>query len=103
MFEEFTMYSLQELKSNILSLKPYIQENYDVDEIYIFGSYARKDQNESSDIDLLVDFKKTPDLLTFIEMEEFLSKELNHDVDLVPKRKLKPQLRDTILKEAIAI
>ena len=52
------MYSLQELKNNILSLKPYIQENYDVDEIYIFGSYARKDQNENSDIDLLVNFKK---------------------------------------------
>ncbi|MFK5938587.1 MAG: nucleotidyltransferase family protein [Sulfurimonas sp.] len=97
------MYSLQELKSNILSLKPYIQENYDVDEIYIFGSYARKDQNENSDIDLLVNFKKTPDLLTFIEIEEFLSKKLKHVVDLVPKRKLKPQLRDTILKEAIAI
>ena len=31
------MYSLQELKSDILSLKPYIQENYDIDEIYIFG------------------------------------------------------------------
>ena len=97
------MYSLQELKSNILSLKPYIQENYDVDEIYIFGSYARKDQNENSDIDLLVDFKKTPDLLTFIEMEEFLSEKLKHDVDIVPKRKLKPQLRDTILKETIAV
>lgn len=97
------MYSLQELKSNILSLKPYIQENYDVDEIYIFGSYARKDQNENSDIDLLVDFIKTPDLLTFIEMEEFLSKKLKHAVDLVPKRKLKAQLRDTILKEAIAV
>ena len=97
------MYSLQELKSSILSLKPFMQENYDVNEIYIFGSYARKDQNEDSDIDLLVDFKKTPDLLTFIEMEEFLSKKLKHDVDLVPKRKLKPQLRDMILKEAIAI
>ena len=97
------MYSLQELKNNISSLKPYIQENYDVDEIYIFGSYVRKDQNENSDIDLLVDFKKTPDLLTFIEIEEFLSKKLKHDVDLVPKRKLKPQLRDAILQEAIAV
>lgn len=97
------MLSLQELKNNILSLKPYILENYNIDEIYIFGSYARKDQDENSDIDLLVDFKKTPDLLTFIEIEEFLSKKLKHDVDLVPKRKLKPQLRDTILKEAIAV
>lgn len=97
------MYSLQELKSDILSLKPYIQENYSVDEVYIFGSYARKEQKEDSDIDLLVNFKKTPDLLTFIEIEEFLSKKLKHDVDLVPKRKLKAQLRDVILQEAIAV
>ena len=36
-------------------------------------------------------------------MEEFLSKKLKHAVDLVPKRNLKAQLRDTILKEAIAV
>ena len=97
------MYSLQKLKNNITSLKPYIEERYDVDKIFIFGSYARKEQTENSDVDLLVDFRKTPDLLTFIEMEEFLSKRLQLDVDLVPKRKLKRQLRDDILKEAIAI
>ena len=80
-----------------------MHEKYEIDKIYIFGSYARKEQHENSDIDLLVDFKKTPDLLTFIEIEEFLSKKLQNDVDLVPKRKLKPQLRDAILKEAIVI
>ena len=97
------MYSLQKLKRDIESLKPYIQKKYNIDKIYIFGSYARKEHNEMSDIDLLVDFKKTPDLLTFIEIEEFLSEKLKHSVDLVPKRKLKPQLRDAILQEAIAV
>ena len=97
------MYSLQELKAIISSLKPYMQKNYNIGKIYIFGSYDRKDQEEKSDVDLLVDFKKTPYLLTFIEMEEYLSKKLQLDVDLVPKRKLKAQLRDAILKEAIAI
>jgi len=97
------MYTLQELKRDIASLKPYIQNKYYIDKIYIFGSYARKEHNEMSDIDLLVDFKKTPDLLTFIEIEEFLSNKLKHSVDLVPTRKLKPQLRDAILQEAIAV
>ncbi|SFV60435.1 nucleotidyltransferase [hydrothermal vent metagenome] len=94
---------LQDLKNSIASLKPYIQKKYNVGKIYIFGSYAREEQNEQSDIDILIDFDKTPDLLTFIELEEFLSNRLHKSVDLVPKRKLKPQLRDTILKEAIAI
>ena len=97
------MYSLQELKERIQALKPYIETRYNIDKLFIFGSYARREQNEKSDIDLLVDFKKTPDLLTFIEIEEFLSEKLKQSVDLVPKRKLKPQLRESILKEAIAV
>ncbi len=97
------MYSLQSLKSSLISLKPYMEEKYGVERIFIFGSYARREQTEKSDIDLLVDFKQIPDLLTFIEIEEFLSKKLQCSVDLVPKRKLKPQLRDDILKEAIAV
>ena len=97
------MYSLQELKKAIASLKPYMREKYEVDNIFIFGSYVRGEQTKKSDIDLLVDFKNTPDLLTFIEIEEFLSDKLHLEVDLVPKRKLKPQIREDILKEAIAV
>lgn len=78
-------------------------DNYAVESLYIFGSYARNEQTETSDIDILVDFKKTPDLLTFIEMEEYLSKKLNSNVDLVPKRKLKAQIKDKILQEAIDV
>ena len=97
------MLSLQDVKNSIRAVKPYINNTYNIDEMYIFGSYAREEQRESSDIDILVSFKKTPDLLTFIEIEEFLSKQLQVSVDLVPKRKLKPQLREDILKDAIAV
>jgi uncharacterized protein len=79
------------------------RDKYNVETLYLFGSYARDEQLVDSDVDLLVDFKKTPDLLTFIELEEYLSKSLEKTVDLVPKRKLKAQLRDQILKDAIAI
>ena len=94
-------------KSNILTyLKDHYSEykqKYNVDTLYLFGSYARGEQTENSDIDLLVDFKKTPDLLTFIEFEEYLSNSLQKHVDLVPRRKLKMSIKDQILKEAIAI
>lgn len=79
------------------------EDKYDVDAFYLFGSYARDEQTDNSDIDLLVDFKKTPDLLTFIELEELLSNSLEKHVDLVPRRKLKMAIRDQVLKEAIAI
>ena len=97
------MSSLEQIKSDILSIKPYLINNYAVKSLYIFGSYAREEQTETSDIDILVDFSKAPDLLTFIEIEEYLSKQLHNHVDLVPKRKLKPQIKEQVLKEAIAI
>jgi len=94
-------------KTNILN---YLNEHYsefkdkyNVDTLYLFGSYARDEQNDNSDIDLLVDFKQTPDLLTFIELEELLSHSLKKHVDLVPKRKLKVAIKDQVLKEAIVI
>ena len=94
-------------KSNILNyLKEHyfeFKEKYSIDALYLFGSYARDEQTENSDIDLLIDFKKTPDLLTFIELEEYLSNSLKRHVDLVPKRKLHIDIRDQVLKEAIAI
>lgn len=97
------MVSLDYVKSHMRELKPYLDKKYSVSDIYIFGSFARNEQTDESDIDVLVDFRKTPDLLTFIEIEEFLSKNLHHKIDLVPKRKLKAQLKEQIMEEAIAI
>ena len=84
-------------------MKPYLSEKYSVDSLYIFGSYAREEQTDKSDIDILVDFKNTPDLLTFIELEEYMSLRLNNPVDLVPKRKFKYQIKDQVFKDAIAV
>lgn len=97
------MSTLESIKTDIAKLKSFLNTKYAISDIYIFGSFAREEQREESDIDLLVDFYKTPDLLTFIELEDFLSTKLHHKVDLVPKRKLKPQIRDQIMHEAIAV
>jgi len=97
------MQTMNEIRKKIASIKPQITDKYRVKNLFIFGSYATGEQNERSDLDLLVEFHETPDLLTFLEMEEFLSQRLQIPVDLVPKRKLKPRLRDRILQEAIII
>jgi predicted nucleotidyltransferase len=97
------MTSLTSIKNSIEEIKPYLQSKYDIENLYIFGSYAREEQTEKSDIDILADFTKTPDLLTFIEIEEYLSSQLQEGVDLVPKRKLKTRLKEKILREAIEL
>ena len=97
------MSSLKSVKNSLVSLKPYLQRKYNISSIALFGSYAREEQTDKSDIDILVDFKKTPDLLTFIEIEEFLKEKLKTTVDLIPQRKLKSQIKSQILNEAIKI
>jgi len=97
------VYNKNDIKKTILSLHDNLKNKYNIKTIALFGSYARGEERDSSDIDILVDFEVTPDLLTFIELEEFLSEKLKKSVDLVPLRKLKKSLRREILDEAIAL
>ncbi len=97
------MCSKIDIEKTISTLSAKLKETYHVKNLSLFGSYARGEQREDSDIDILVDFDVTPDLLTFIELEEFLSQKLNQEVDLVPVRKLKSSLREQILSEAVTL
>jgi predicted nucleotidyltransferase len=92
-----------QIRKRLRETLPILQKKYGVRALYLFGSYARGEANENSDIDLLVDFDDTPDLLSFIEMETYLEKRLGKRVDMVPRRKLKARLRDSILHQAQAI
>jgi hypothetical protein len=74
-----------------------------IKEIGIFGSYIKHTEQENSDIDILVDFQKAVDLLTFVHLKNYLSELLKVDVDLVMKKALKPKIGKRILKEVIYI
>jgi len=54
----------------------------------IFGSEARNEAREDSDVDLLVEFKDTPGLLDFIRAKQQFEKVLSRKVDLVTKKGL---------------
>jgi len=58
----------------------------------IFGSFARGDNKKGSDIDILVEFKESPSLLTLIKLENDLSEILGIKVDLVTTGALKNTL-----------
>ena len=64
------------IKSKFKEINSIVKNRYNVKSLLLFGSYARGDANNNSDVDILVEFTKTPDLLTFIELEEFLSKKI---------------------------
>ena len=88
---------LGELSKNLTTWK----EQYGVKRIALFGSYARGEQNDSSDIDVLVEFMK--DAVTFdnymdlkFDLEDLFQKK----VDLVLFEDIKPALKPMILRSA---
>lgn len=97
------MKSLSELKDILVQHKPELAERYGVKEISIFGSYARGEQTEESDLDVLVEFYNVPGLLRFIELEDYLSNLLGVRVELVRKRAIREELREQILQEAVEV
>lgn len=75
----------------------------DPQKIGVFGSYARDRENDKSDLDLLVDFRKRLNLFDLLELEKELSKILGVKVDLVTEKSLNKHLRQHILDEVIYI
>lgn len=75
---------------------------YYVERIGYSGSFARNEQKDTSDIDIIVDLKK-PLGWEFFDLKEFLEKELNIKVDLVSIKAIKEQLKKTILQQVVYI
>ena len=80
-----------------------LRNRYHVAHLSVFGSVARDQAGPGSDIDLLVEFSKTPGLFEFIDLKLYLEALLEAPVDLVTRRALKPQLREGILSGAIHV
>ena len=66
----------------------------------IFGSYARGEQSEASDMDFLVEFeKKTFD--NYMDLKSFLESLFGCNVDLVIAEAVKPRLKKPIFEETV--
>jgi hypothetical protein len=97
------MKTLQEIERLLKAYKPNVQQQYHVTELGIFGSYVRGEQTEDSDVDVLVDFAKTPTLFDLVGLENELSEIVGIKVDLVHKPSLRPHLRQSVLAELISV
>lgn len=93
------MRMLSEKRSRILGLA----EQYRADNVRVFGSVARGDHTESSDVDFLIKPRSDCSLFDLGGLLEELQDLLGCKVDLVPEDGLKPQLRERVLKEAVPL
>ncbi|NEQ35302.1 MAG: nucleotidyltransferase family protein [Okeania sp. SIO3I5] len=93
-------------KSKLLAL---LQEyhpklvQYGVKSIAVFGSVARDEATPTSDIDLLVEFDGVVTFDRYMDLKFYLEDNLGQPIDLVMKNMLKPQIQETVLREAVYV
>jgi predicted nucleotidyltransferase len=71
----------------------------DVAKLGVFGSMARGDANDQSDVDLLVEFSKRKSLLALVSLERKMSAALGRKVDLLTEAAISPYLREGIKRD----
>jgi predicted nucleotidyltransferase len=71
----------------------------DIKSLSVFGSTARGEASERSDVDLLVEFSKRKSLLTLVALERKISSVLGKKVDLLTDAALSPYLRNHIKRD----
>lgn len=75
----------------------------DVALLGVFGSVARGEATQSSDVDLLVRFSRPKSLLSLIALERAFATALGQKVDLVTEASISPYLRERILGDLLVI
>lgn len=89
------------LREHLSSLK----DEYRISKLGLFGSFARNEQNDSSDIDIILEFKEGTENVyeKKSRLKEFLANHFQRDVDLCREKYLKPYVKDYMQKEIIYV
>jgi uncharacterized protein len=97
------MNNLSKIKHTLKEKQTFLSQNFRVEKIAIFGSYARGEETENSDLDILIEYQKAPTLLMLIELKDYLTHLLGIPVDVVTKNGLKKRIKEKILAEMILL
>ena len=91
--------------TDIKALVKPIAEKYNVDEIYLFGSYARNEANQNSDLDFLVFGGRNFKLTMIFSLAEELREILNKNVDVFEINEINQdsEFYKTIMKERLRV
>lgn len=78
-------------------------DKYGIESLALFGSVARNEQNEDSDIDILISLK-TPSLYLYVGLKNDLESVLRREVDIISaKSKLREEFRESISEDLIYV
>ncbi|MEQ8404322.1 MAG: nucleotidyltransferase family protein [Oceanicaulis sp.] len=85
------------------ALKPELRDRFGVTGLAVFGSRVRGEARADSDLDIILDFARTPTFFGLSNLDDFLVERLGVKVDTLTRGSLHPGLKEDILKEAVAL
>ena len=99
------MLSQEDILKFLTENKDYIQKQFHITRLGLFGSFARGDAHENSDIDLLIELEDgVADIFELkLELKAFIENNLHVNVDICREKYLKPYVKDEVLSEALYV
>ena len=99
------MTTREDIFSFLKNNKDYICDRFHVRRIGVFGSFARGNFDDASDVDIIVELDENTNNIHEIkqELREYLTENLKRDVDIAREKYLKPRIKEEILGEAIYV
>ena len=91
--------ALKHYRSEVLALA----SQHRVRSLRVFGSVARGDDKDDSDLDLIAEFEDDATLFNSFALQDALEALLHHRVELATKQGLHPMIREQVLREARAL
>lgn len=91
--------SLEEIKHKVIT----VLKRHDVAHASIFGSFARGEVEEDSDLDILIEFNGEKSLLDLVALKLELEESLKRSVDVLTYKSIHPAIRERVLKEQVTI
>lgn len=82
---------------------PRLQEHWPIRSLGVFGSFARGDISNESDVDLLIEFEQLVPLSVFLAIEDELAAIVGRRVDLATRLALKPYVAERAMADLIAL
>jgi uncharacterized protein len=101
MKNQATVMTQNQLIETIIGMKDEAYKKYKATLKGIFGSYARGEAKEDSDIDILVEFQNNATLLDLTGLANFIEEKLQHKVDIVSQNAVREEIKPYIYNEIL--
>ena len=93
----------QQILKQLSDVRDFLRQRFDVQELIIFGSVARDEATEGSDLDVLVEFNQPATFDRYMDLKFYLEELVGCGVDLVTRHALRPQMQQRVEREAIRV